>query len=122
MSRIEEALGAIEEQQAREKGRTASWMAGEQLKDMIRREPEIAELICQDLTAGGMSLDKAEAKIKAYADKHRTGHFACVTPAEAEEILREYFGLPKASPHPALRDTFHQGKAGKGEIDLADFF
>ena len=118
----ERALTVIGEQQARTKARSAPWMVGEQLKDMIRREPGIAELIHQDLTTGGMTLEKAESKIKAYADKHRTGSFSCVTPAEAEEILREYFGLLKADPHPALRDTFHQGKAGEGEIDLAEFF
>lgn len=119
----ERALTVIGEQQAKTKARSAPWMVGEQLKDMIRREPGIAELICQDLTAGGMSLEKAEAKIKAYADKHKTGTFACVTPAEAEDILREYFGLPKAGTSSVgSADTFPQGKAGEGEIDLADFF
>lgn len=119
----ERALTVIGEQQAKTKPRSAPWMVGEQLKDMIRQEPGIAELIHQDLTTGGMTLEKAEAKIKAYADKHKTGSFACVTPAEAEDILREYFGLPKAGPSSVgSADTFPQGKAGEGEIDLADFF
>ena len=122
---MDKAMEAIAAQQGKVKARSAPWMVGEQLKDMLRREPGIAELIAQDLTAGGMSLTAAEAKIKAFADKHRTGNFACVTPGEAEEILREYFGLPKAGdvPHPSpAGDTFPQGKAGEGVIDLADFF
>ena len=122
---MDKAMEAIAEQQGKVKARSAPWMVGEQLKDMIRREPGIAQLIAQDLTAGGMSLTAAEAKIKAFADKHRTGNFACVTPVEAEGILREYFGLPKAGdvPHPSpAGDTFPQGKAGEGVIDLADFF
>ena len=117
MSRIEEAMRAIEEQQAQEKGRTAPWMVGEQRRDMLLREPGIAELVYTDLTAGGMSLRGAEAKIKACADKHRTGNFACVTPAEAEEILREYFGLGKAGPAPAANHP-EEGKV----ISLEDFF
>lgn len=122
---MDKAMEAIGTQQARVKVRSAPWMVGEQLKDMIRREPGIGEIIAQDLTAGGMSLEKAEEKIKAFADKHKAGTFACVTPAEAEGILREYFGLPKAGdvPHPSpAGDTFPQGKAGEGVIDLADFF
>ena len=118
----ERAISAIQEQQAKTKARSAPWMVGEQLKDMIRREPGIAELIHQDLTTGGMSLDKAEARIKAYADKHKVGSFACVTPAEAEDILREYFGLPKAGG-PASSGTLPGGNSGaEGVIDLADFF
>lgn len=121
---MDKAIAAIEEQQAKVKARSAPWMVGEQLKDMVRREPGIGELIAQDLTVGGMSLEKAEVRIKAFADKHRTGNFACVTPAEAEGILREYFGLPKAEEDlsTASRSPSPEGEAGTGVIDLADFF
>ena len=87
------AVEKIERQQAKEKGRTAAWMVGEQLKDMVRREAESAELLDKDLDIPEMSIQQAEKKIKAYADAHRTGSFACVTPAEAERILREFYGL-----------------------------
>lgn len=122
---MDKAIAAIEEQQGRVKARSAPWMVGEQLKDMVRREPGIGELIAQDLTSGGMSLEKAEVKIKAFADKHRTGNFACVTPAEAEDVLREYFGLPAAAgdPHQSPAATASpRGSQGEGVIDLADFF
>lgn len=127
---MDKAMEAIEEQQGRVKARSAPWMVGEQLKDMVRREPGIGELIAQDLTAGGMSLEKAEVRIKAFADKHKTGNFACVTPAEAEGILREYFGLPKAgvqapsvsSADSSLPEGAGTGDGGKAVIDLADFF
>lgn len=115
MAFTNEALTAIEAQQAEEKGRTAPWMVGEQLRDMVLREPDIAELVLKDLTDGGMSIQKAEKKIKAYADSHKTGNFACVTPAEAEKILREYFGLGEQGVKPALKT---EGKV----ISLEDFF
>lgn len=83
----------IERQQAKEKGRTAAWMVGEQLKDIARREPESAELLDKDLDIPEMSIQQAEKRIKAWADAHRTGSFACVTGAEAERILREFYGL-----------------------------
>lgn len=127
---MDKAMEAIEEQQGRVKARSAPWMVGEQLKDMVRREPGIGDLIAQDLTAGGMTLEKAEVRIKAFADKHRTGTFACVTPMEAEDVLREYFGLPKAgaqapsvsSADSSLPEGAGTGDAGKAVIDLADFF
>jgi len=109
----------IERQQAKEKGRTAAWMVGEQLKDMARREPESAELLDRDLDIPEMSIQQAEKKIKAYADAHKTGNFACVTGAETERILREFYGLAaraEQSPAPA------GGVEGNAEIiDLGAF-
>ena len=112
---VEKAIAAIEAQQAKEKGRTAPWMVGEQLKELLQHEPEAAELILQDLTTGGMSLRGAETKIKAFADAHKTGTFACVTPAEAEKILREYFGLGE-------RAATAKPKTEGMVIALEDFF
>lgn len=87
-----EAIEKIEAQQPKE--RTAVWMVGEQLKDMLRAEPELAELIAQDLEREELSLKKCEAEIRKFADSHKTGSFACVTPVEAERIIREFYGLP----------------------------
>lgn len=116
------AVGKIERQQAKEKGRTAAWMVGEQLKDMARREPESAELLDKDLDIPEMSIQHAEKKIKAYADAHKTGSFACVTPVEAERILREFYGLT-IPPSRQSRDTsLYTREASKGEImDLGAF-
>ena len=114
MSVQEEAIRAIEAQQAAVKERSPQWMVGEQLKDICRREPRSAELLAQDLAVEDMSITKAEQKIKAFADKHKTGNFACVTPVEADRILREFYGLPAAG-EPV--QTINAG----GVIDLADF-
>ncbi len=106
----------IEAQQAKESGRTDAWMVGEQLKDICRAEPRSAELVEKDLDIQEMSLKKAAGKIKAFADSRRTGSFACVTPAEAERILREFYGLGK-------RDANRGGPYGKANgkiIDLED--
>lgn len=113
MSVQEEAVRAIEAQQAKVKCRSAVWMVGEQLKDICRREQRSAQLLVQDLGREAMSLIHAEKKIKAFADKHRTGSFACVTPAEADRILREFYGLSapeEAAPPPP-----------RVPVDLADF-
>lgn len=118
------AVEKIERQQAKEKGRTAAWMVGEQLKDMARREPESEELLDKDLDIPELSIQKAEKKIKAYADAHKTGNFACVTPMEAERILREFYGLTgNDNPSVGSADSsLYTREPSKGEIiDLGAF-
>lgn len=103
---MELAVKMLREQQSKVKERSAQWMVAEQLMDICRNEPASAELIAQDLENESMSIVEAEKKIKTFADKHKTGNFACVTPAEAENILREFYGLPKPGeqekPHGAV--------------------
>lgn len=114
MSMVEQAIMRLEQQQRTVKERSAQWMVAEQLKDICRHEPPCAELIAQDLENESMSIVEAEKQIKAFADKHKTGSFACVTPADAEQILRTFYGLPQhLEPD--------KPKSGAVVINLADF-
>ena len=117
MSIQEQAVALLEAQQAKVKPRSPQWMVGEQLKDICRQEPRSAELITQDLQVEAMSITEAEKKIKAYADSHKTGNFACVTPVEAENILREFHGLPRPDE---VKPAVPPAPARK-LVDLADF-
>lgn len=92
---------------------TPVWMVGEQLKDMIQDCPGWQELVDQDLENEAMSLAECEKKIKAYADKHRKGNFACVVPSVAEKIIRDFYGLTDEAKGTAV---------GGNVINLADFF
>ena len=125
----EEAIKRIEEQQAKLKAGSAAWVVGEQLKDICRREAKSAELIAQDLQVEEMSLEKAEKEIKKYADAHKTGNFAYVSPQKADEILRKFYGLPKADEKtttpqsPAATAPLTRGAEGTeaAMVDLSDF-
>lgn len=119
----------FEKIEAQQKGceNTLAWMVGEQLKDICAADPACAELVSQDLENKDMSLEKAAAKIKAYADelhKKQKGNCVCVPPNEAERIIREFYGLPAASaprlsivkPEPApVAEAVDDG------LDLFDF-
>ncbi|NCB53058.1 MAG: hypothetical protein EOM54_14470 [Clostridia bacterium] len=114
---LEEALEKIIAQQP--KDRTPVWMVGEQLKDILRAEPELAELVLQDLDVSEMSIKDCEKKIKEFADKNKSGGFSCVIPSEAERIIREFYGLPERG----VRLTAAPTTEASGKIlDLADFF
>lgn len=102
----------ITEQQKGIEG-TAAFYVGEQLKEIAEAEPESAELLARDLLIPEMTIQKAEAKIKAYADKHKKGNCAVVPPKVAEEILRKFYGLSENGEKEAVS---HGGK-----IDLNDF-
>ena len=114
--RMRAEIAAIEKQQGKE-GSTV-WCVGEQLKDMLADQPELAELIAQDLDKKELALAACEKQIKAFADERhkKTGGTAvAVTPREAERIIREFYGLPERGKTPAAPSV-------DGVIDLADFF
>ena len=94
---IQDAINKLKEQQSKVKERSPQWMVAQQLIDLVRAEPQCAELLTQDLEVEAMSITEPEKKIKAYADGHKTGNFACVTPEESDRILREFYGLPPRS-------------------------
>lgn len=118
-----EAIAAIEKQQTGLKRNTV-WMVGEQLKDICRREESSAQLILEDLKNEDMSIAAAEKKIAAQAQKNRVGSCGCVSPYEAEEILREFYGLgvPTDGEPAAAEEMDQRPKRDDKLIDLADFF
>ena len=105
----------IEAQQAKLSDTEPAWMVGEQLKDICRADESLAAIVAEDLTSEAMSLTKAAAELKKYADKNHTGRSFCITPKVAEGILRKFYGLPEAGaekPEPQKKT---------GVIDLFSF-
>lgn len=117
MINLSAAIEAITAQQPKEEN--AVWMVGEQMKDMLRKEPYLAEIVLRDLEVPEMSLEHCEKKIKAWADQHKVGNFACVTPIRAEKIIREFYGLPEQGASDAVTKPEMQSTKF---IDLTDFF
>ena len=124
-------MTVFEKIEAQQKGieNTPAWMVGEQLKNICAGDPHCAEIVSQDLENKGMSIAAAEKKIKACADEqHRKnkGNCACVPPNVAEEIIREFYGLPGAAEKvPTLKlakqETPEVPKV-PGILDLSSFF
>lgn len=90
MSVLTTAQAIIATQQAGKEG-TCTHMVGEQLKEMLRKEPELEELLAHDLTVTGMGIADCEKKIRTYAMAHGGG----CPPDVAEKIIREFYGLPE---------------------------
>ena len=111
--------------EAQQKGKEGSpaFMVGQQLKDICRADPYCAQLVAADLRNKDMSLEAAAGKIKAHADglhKKQKGNCVCIPPDVAEDIIREFYGLPEASekqpPSPPAA-----APSDSGLIDLMDF-
>jgi len=125
-------MGAYEKISAQQgqKG-TSKWMIGEQLKDILRREPDLAHLVEEDLET--LSLDGCAEAMRRKADelhKETGGRCVCIPPDVAEAVIRKYFGLPEAgapAPVPAAIPQQTQEPAanpqqGGSFIDLDAFF
>ena len=110
----EAAVTAINKQQIKLKEGSPAWVVGEQLKDIARAEPMAAELLQNDLKIPEMSIVNAEKKIKDYADHHKTGNFAFVSPKTSDGILRTFYGIPEQEKEPQREPA--------GIIDLASYF
>ena len=109
---LNECIRKIEEQQKGTEG-TAVFFCGEQLKDIIKDTPGAAEIVLKDLDVKEMSITECEKKIKALADKRHKEHkgsCAFVSPKEADEIIRKFYGIPVAAENTAAEN-----------IDLDDF-
>lgn len=96
MTHLQTALDKITVQQAKHKQGSAPWCVGEQLKDILRAQPEIAELVANDLDQTGMGLADCEKKIAAFANDHRQGSVGFCGPADSDRIIRAFYGLPEA--------------------------
>lgn len=111
---LQEATEIIRGQQGK---RGPVWMCGEQLLEMIAADEAAAKLVLDDLKHGGMSLKGCEAKIRAFACKNGS----CCTGAEAEKIIRKYFGLPEQTAAPKPEPAAPPAPAGN-IVNLEDFF
>lgn len=100
---IETAIKLLREQQSKAEKWSTVWVVAEQLMDICREEPRCAELIAKDLENKDMSIVEAEKQIKALADAKRGKNVSCVgvSPREAENALRKFYGLPPREELPA---------------------
>lgn len=111
---LQEVTALIRKQQG---PRGPVWMCGEQLLEMITPDEAASKLVLNDLKHGGMSLRDCEANIRAFASKNGS----CCTGAEAEKIIRKYFGLLARAEAPKPEPAAPPAPAGN-IVNLEDFF
>lgn len=88
------AIKRIEVQQKQAGNKGHIFAMGEQLKEICRNEPRAAELVAQDLTNPEMSLAKLKLTFDKFAQDHREGNESCITPDQADELIRKFYGIP----------------------------
>ena len=110
---LQAVIKKISEQQKACEGKPA-WCVGEHLKDILRDNPDCAEIVLQDLNVKEMSIIECEKKIKAYADKHKQGNVGFCPPHEAEKIIKKFYGISSEDGNPGQANN-------TGFIDLTSF-
>ncbi len=121
MTDLNTVLDKITAQQSQYKKGSASWCVGEQLKDILRAQPEAADLVAQDLDQKGMGLADCEKKIAAFAKSNSQGSVGFCGPADADRIIREFYGLPARREEPAVPAAAAPAPTRRRTIRLADF-
>lgn len=104
----------IEAQQKGHEGTTV-FAVGRHLADICRADPACAAIVAEDLLQKGMGIADCEKKIHALADKihkEKKTNRVGIDPAEAEKIIREFYGLPMAAPEQQTAPT-------KDEVETA---
>lgn len=120
MTDLNTVLDKITAQQSQYKKGSAPWCVGEQLKDILRAQPEAADLVAKDLEQKGMGLADCEKKIAAFAKENRQGNMGFCGPADADRIIREFYGLP-ARREDTIPPAGVPAPTRRRTIRLADF-
>ena len=95
MNDLQKALSLIEAQQKKVGAGTPAWCVGQQLADILNGQPAAAQIVAEDLGTTGMGIADCEKKIAEFASKNRTGNVGFCGPADADRIIREFYGIPK---------------------------
>lgn len=93
---MNKATELIQKQQSG-KVNTPAFVIGLHLIDMMKQDGRIASILEEDLQNPEMSLERCAQKLKDAADaRHRETKSStiCITPTEAEKIIRKFYGLP----------------------------
>lgn len=91
---------------------------GEILKEACESNQAVADLVEQDLEKPEMSLKKCFEKMRETAKKKQKGGCYYMSPAEAEKIIREFYGLPMHRDEPKKMEA--PAPSTTGILDLAD--
>ena len=107
-------MTVFEKIEAQQKGHEGSvaWCVGQTLKEICEADPDCARIVAEDLENESMSIHECAKKNKENADKYFNKICAenrknkvntrveCIdVPREEEErIIREFYGLPAATP------------------------
>ena len=124
---IEKVMEQISAQQKPLKEGSAAWCVGEQLKDIVQTTPGAAELVSQDLEASSMGIVDCEKKIAAFAKAHINGNCGFCGPADADRIIREFYGIPageiteESTPAEQITPSTEKQSSRRQRKSLADF-
>lgn len=118
-------MEVFERIEAQQQGKKYSdvWAVGEQLKDILRGDPSLEEIVSKDLDDKSMSITACARKIKDWADaKHKKGESCVFVPPQvAEGIIREFYGLPDRKTAPELKLIPKEKPMENDVLDLMDF-
>ena len=86
----------IGELQAKLDPESCAYEIGEQLKDICCRDPACEAILLEDLQNPDMGLAAADKMLYGWGRNHKVGNCCGISGRKADELLREFYGLPAA--------------------------
>lgn len=101
---------------------SCAYEIGEQLKDICRRDPACEKILLEDLQNPAMGLVAADKMLYDWGKKQSQGKGGCgISGRKAEELLREFYGLPAAGVAAAPAAKAAPVLDGPFSLNLDDF-
>lgn len=101
---------------------SCAYEIGEQLKDICRRDPACDKILLEDLQNPAMGLAAADKMLYDWGKKQAKGKGGYgISGRKAEELLREFYGLPAAGVAAAPAVKAAPVLDGPFRLNLDDF-
>ena len=112
----------IGELQAKLDPDSCAYEIGEQLKDICRRDPACEQILLEDLQNPDMGLAAADKMLYDWGRRQTKGKRGCgISGRKAEELLREFYGLPAAGAAAVTAVKDAPVSDGPFSLNLDDF-
>lgn len=112
----------IGELQAKLDPDSCAYEIGEQLKDICRRDPACEQLLLEDLQNPDMGLAAADKMLYDWGRNHKVGNCCGISGRKAEELLREFYGLPAAGAEVPVPAPVEKPEATSMVVDMSDLW
>lgn len=112
----------IEELQGEFNPDSCAYEIGEQLKDICRRDPACGQILLEDLQNPDMGLAAADKMLCDWGRNHKVGNCCGISGRKAEELLREFYGLPAAGAEAPVPAPVETPKATSMVVDMSDLW
>lgn len=101
---------------------SSAYEIGEQLKEICRRDLACEQILLEDLQDPDMGLAAADKMLCDWGRNHRVGNCCGISGRKAEQLLREFYGLPAAGTEAPALAPVENPRTASMVVDMSDLW